>query len=125
MGKLMGKLVGDLGPTPAIANAEHDSRFAFGSALVEVHGIAMIGLRDQDGLKLSLGIITGNGHGGRIADYYKILGIRLETLVGEPDIKLGNFGRRRIVTGSKSRKGKETTKKGGAREFHFFQYNPD
>ena len=42
--------------------------------------------------------------------------------MGEPDIKLGNFGRWRIVTGSNSRKGKETTKKRGAREFHFFQY---
>ena len=37
MGELMGKLVGNLVPHPAITNAEHDLRFTLGSELVQLY----------------------------------------------------------------------------------------
>ena len=113
MGKLMGELVGNLVPHPAIADTKHDLGLTLGPALVELHGKAVIRLGNQDGLEGPLGVIARNGHGGRIADYYKILRIRLEALVSEPDIKLGYRGWCWVVLGAKSGKSQQTGKDEG------------
>ena len=49
---------------PSIINTEHNLRFTLGSALIQLYRETVIGLGDEDGLKLPLGIITGNSHGG-------------------------------------------------------------
>ena len=118
MGELMGKLVGNLVPHPAITNAEHDLRFALGSALVQLHREAVIRLGDQDGFELPLGIVAGNSHGGGVADHLEILRISLEPLLWQSNIQLGHCWRRRIVVGTDKWNGEETKKKERVQGFH-------